>query len=104
MTELLLPNSDDVSNMQLSTTVNRRIVLNSRPVGAPTIENFRLEESTVPGPVAGQVLLRTLYLSLDPYMRGRMSDAPSYAPPVVVDDVMVGGTVSQVETSRNPNY
>ena len=90
--------------MPLSNTVNRRVVLNSRPVGALTIENFRLEESTVPVPAAGKVLLRTLYLSLNPYMRGRMSDAPSYAQPVVVDDVMVGGTVSQVETSRNPNY
>jgi NADPH-dependent curcumin reductase CurA len=54
--------------------VNRRIVLNSRPVGAPTVENFRFEEIAVPVPLEGQVLLRTLYLSLDPYMRGRMGD------------------------------
>ncbi|MBC7963949.1 MAG: NADP-dependent oxidoreductase [Steroidobacteraceae bacterium] len=84
--------------------INRRIVLNSRPVGAPTAENFRLEEAVVPVPSAGQLLLRTLYLSLDPYMRGRMSAAPSYAPPVAVGDVMVGGTVSRVQASLHPDY
>jgi len=90
--------------MSQSSTVNRRIILNSRPVGVPTIENFRLEEIVVPVPSTGQVLLRTLYLSLDPYMRGRMSDAPSYAAPVAIGEVMVGGTVSRVETSRHPDY
>lgn len=84
--------------------VNRKIVLNSRPVGAPTSENFRLEETVIPGPADGQVLLRTLYLSLDPYMRGRMSDAPSYAPPVEIGAVMIGGTVSRVERSLHPDY
>ena len=83
---------------------NRRIVLNSRPVGAPVAENFRLEPLGVPALSAGQVLLRTMYLSLDPYMRGRMSDAPSYAPPVAVGEVMVGGTVSRVDASRHPDY
>lgn len=90
--------------MSNSTTINRRIVLNSRPVGAPTAANFRLEESATPALSAGQVLLRTLYLSLDPYMRGRISDAPSYAAPVAIGEVMVGGTVSRVETSRHPDY
>ena len=90
--------------MPVSHTVNRRIVLNSRPVGAPTDENFHLEELAMPVLPVGQVLLRTLFLSLDPYMRGRMSDAPSYAAPVVVGDVMVGGTVSRVESSRHPDY
>lgn len=90
--------------MTQSDTTSRRIVLASRPVGAPTAENFRLEETPVPAPSAGQVLLRTLYLSLDPYMRGRMSDAPSYAPPVNIDNVMVGGTVGRVEASQNPDY
>jgi NADPH-dependent curcumin reductase CurA len=90
--------------MPQSKTVNRRIVLNSRPVGAPAAENFRLEELAVSVPPAGQVLLRTLYLSLDPYMRGRMSDAPSYAAPVAVGDVMVGSTVSRVEASQQRNY
>ncbi len=84
--------------------VNRRIVLNSRPSGAPSADNFRLEELAVPVPSAGEMLLRTLYLSLDPYMRGRMGDAPSYAPPVAVGDVMVGSTVARVEASRNPYY
>ena len=78
--------------------------MNSRPVGAPTADNFRLEEDAVPVPSAGQVLLRTLYLSLDPYMRGRMSHEPSYAAPVAVGEVMVGGTVSRVEASRHPDF
>ncbi len=90
--------------MPQNTTLNRRIVLNARPHGAPTAADFRLEHDPVPKPEAGQVLLRTLYLSLDPYMRGRMSDGPSYAPPVAIGDVMVGGTVSRVEASRHPDF
>lgn len=90
--------------MPPSKTINRKIVLNSRPVGSPTTENFRFEETEIPKPSSGQVLLRTLYLSLDPYMRGRMSDAPSYAPPLEVGNVMVGGTVSRVEDSQHPDY
>ncbi len=90
--------------MPQSTTVNRRIILHSRPVGAPTAENFRLEESVVPAPSAGQILLRALYLSLDPYMRGRMGDGPSYTAPVPLGGVMVGGTVSRVEASEHPDY
>jgi len=90
--------------MSAMVVINRRIVLDSRPVGAPTAANFRLEDVAVPAPSAGQVLLRTLFLSLDPYMRGRMSDAPSYAAPVPVGGVMVGGTVSRVETSMHPDY
>nr|WP_315431707.1 NADP-dependent oxidoreductase [uncultured Albidiferax sp.] len=90
--------------MPQSTQVNRRVVLDARPSGAPTARNFRLEEVSVPTPAAGQVLLRTLYLSLDPYMRGRMNDAASYAPPVALGAVMVGGTVSRVQSSQNPAY
>ena len=90
--------------MPQTTTINRRIVLNARPVGAPTADNFRIEETVVPVPSTGQVLLRTIDLSLDPYMRGRMSDAPSYAQPVAVGAVMVGATVSQVEISEHPGY
>ncbi|MDA4847265.1 NADP-dependent oxidoreductase [Hoeflea poritis] len=86
------------------TIKNRRIVLASRPKGPPTADNFRLEETEVPEPKDGEILLRTLYLSLDPYMRGRMNDAPSYAPPVNIDDVMVGGTVARVEGSNNPKF
>lgn len=90
--------------MSQSKTVNRRILLASRPHGAPTAENFKLDQSPLPVAAAGQVLLRTVYLSLDPYMRGRMSDAPSYAAPVEVGQVMVGGTVARVEASENPAY
>jgi len=90
--------------MSQSTTVNRRIVLNARPVGAPKAEDFRIDSGPVPQPDPGQVLLRTLYLSLDPYMRGRMSDAPSYAPPLAIGDLMVGGTVSRVEVSRHRDF
>lgn len=90
--------------MSQSTTQNRRWVLASRPHGAPVADNFRLEEQPIPTPAEGQVLLRTVWLSLDPYMRGRMSDAPSYSPPVEIGAVMVGGTVSRVETSRHPDY
>ena len=90
--------------MPQNATVNRRIVLNARPIGAPTAQDFRLETGSVPKPEAGQVLLRTLYLSLDPYMRGRMSDGPSYAAPVAIGDVMVGATISRVELSRHGNF
>lgn len=83
---------------------NQRIVLASRPVGAPTQSDFRLETADKPVPEKGEVLLRTIYLSLDPYMRGRMSDAKSYADPVVIDQVMVGGTVCQVEESNNADF
>lgn len=83
---------------------NNRIVLASRPKGAPIQNNFRLEEIASPVPGEGEVLLRSIYLSLDPYMRGRMSDAPSYAPPVDIDAVMVGATVCQIEDSRNPDF
>ncbi|MEE4253948.1 MAG: NADP-dependent oxidoreductase [Desulfuromusa sp.] len=90
--------------MSTNNSVNRRILLNSRPVGSPTLDNFKLEEVTIPVPADGQVLLRTLYLSLDPYMRGRMGDGPSYAPPVEIGSEMIGGTVSRVEKSQHPKY
>jgi NADPH-dependent curcumin reductase len=96
--------SEQAVNKPLSTAVNHQILLNSRPIGVPTAANFRLQEGAVPAPSDGQVLLRTLYLSLDPYMRGRMSDAESYARPVALDEVMVGSTVSIVETSFNIDY
>ena len=85
-------------------TEAQRVVLASRPVGEPSAENFRLEQTSVPTPAAGEILLRTLWLSLDPYMRGRMSDAPSYAAPVAIGQVMEGGTVSEVVASNNPDY
>jgi len=93
-----------ISNSTFARETNRRIVLASRPTGSPAAENFRLEEQAVPVLEDGQILLRTLYLSLDPYMRGRMSAAESYAAPNEVDAVMGGGTVCQVEESRNENF
>lgn len=90
--------------MNQQTEQNRRIVLASRPEGPPIKENFRLEKSAKPVPQDGEMLLRTVFLSLDPYMRGRMSDAPSYTEPVGIGEVMVGGTVCQVEESRHTDY
>ncbi|MEO4002088.1 NADP-dependent oxidoreductase [Mesorhizobium sp. CAU 1732] len=90
--------------MPSSSKTNRRILLASRPNGAPTAENFRTEDATIPALSKGQVLLRVLYLSLDPYMRGRMSAARSYARPVEVGDLMEGGTVAEVVLSRHQDF
>lgn len=84
-------------------TRNTRIVLAGRPQGEPTADDFRLEHVPVPVPGEGQVLLRNHYLSLDPYMRGRMNAGRSYARPVEIGDVMEGGTVSEVIVSRHPD-
>ena len=90
--------------MPQSATVNRRILLVSRPVGPPTPANFQLDTVPVPVPGPGQVLLRNELLSLDPYMRGRMSDAPSYAEPVAIGAPMGGGTIARVEASHLEGY
>jgi NADPH-dependent curcumin reductase len=82
----------------------KRVVLASRPVGEPKPSDFRIEDYAPPTPGDGEVLLRTIWLSLDPYMRGRMSDGPSYATPVPVGGVMEGGTVSEVIASNNKDY
>src|SRR3954470_2259004 len=82
----------------------KRIVLAARPVGEPKPSDFRIEQAEVPTPAAGEVLLRTIWLSLDPYMRGRMSDRPSSASPVPIGGVMEGGTVSEVVASNNPGF
>ena len=84
----------------MPTTVNRQVVLRSRPVGLPTPADFDLIETPVPQPQDGEVLCRTIYLSLDPYMRGRISGARSYAQSVELGQVIVGGTVGQVLESR----
>lgn len=81
-------------------TTQRRIVLAQRPHGEPAEKDFRLEEVAVPEPGPGQVLVRVIYLSLDPYMRGRMRDAASYAPPVGIGEVMTGGAVAEVVASN----
>src|SRR3954467_4760904 len=82
----------------------RPIVLASPPVGEPKPSDFPREEFPVPQPGPGQLLLKTKWLSLDPYMRGRMSDAPSYAKPVGIDEVMEGGTVNEVVASNNDSF
>jgi NADPH-dependent curcumin reductase CurA len=92
------------SALQQNKQKNRQFTLASRPVGAPTPENFNLIDVDIPTPSQGEVLLRTVYLSLDPYMRGRMSDAKSYAEPVAIGEVMVGGAVCRVEKSLNDNF
>lgn len=83
---------------------NRKVLLASRPVGKPTVNDFKITSDTVEAPNDGEVLLEILYLSLDPYMRGRMSDAKSYAKPIEIGSVMEGGTVARVKTSRHPNF
>ncbi|MCT8177202.1 NADP-dependent oxidoreductase [Variovorax sp. CY25R-8] len=91
--------------MPQSDTVNRRLVLAARPRGLPTPAHFRLEEGAVPAPAEGQVLLRTLYLSLDPYMRQLMDEvAPIYAASVPLGQPMVGGTVNRVVASKHPRF
>ena len=84
--------------------VNRQILLKSRPEGPPGLDNFELAESPIPEPGEGEVLMRIRYLSLDPYMRGRMSAAQSYAKPAAVGQPMVGGTVGEIVKSRNPKF
>ena len=83
---------------------HRRIVLASRPQGMVSLENFRLEEVAVPQPGPGQILVRQIYQSLDPYMRGRMNDGPSYAPPVPIGGVMEAGGVGEIVASQHPDY
>jgi NADPH-dependent curcumin reductase CurA len=82
-------------------TLNRQVVLASRPQGAVSEANFRFVDTPMPRPAEGEVLVRNEWLSLDPYMRGRMSDAKSYVPPVAIDAVMVGQTVGEVIESRD---
>jgi hypothetical protein len=84
--------------------INRQIHLVSRPSGEATADNFRLLEKPLGTPGEGQVVVRHHFLSLDPYMRGRMNDAKSYAQPQPLDQVMQGGTVGVVAESRHPNY
>lgn len=83
---------------------HRRVVLARRPPGEPAPDDFRLETADVPAVGTNQVLVRVIYLSLDPYMRGRMRDVASYAPPVQLGEVMTGGTVGEVVASNNPAF
>ena len=85
-------------------TVNKRVVLASRPSGWVSEANFRIEEGPLPEPAQGEILVKNLWLSLDPYMRGRMSDARSYVKGVEIGEVMVGQTVGEVISSRNEKF
>jgi NADPH-dependent curcumin reductase CurA len=85
-------------------TVSRQIVLAERPVGWPTEANFRLETTSLPEPAEGQFLARNIYMSVDPYMRGRMNDAASYVAPFQIGKPLEGGAVARVETSHNPAF
>ena len=84
------------------TGLNRKVLLASRPQGAVTEQNFRIVDVPMPQPSEGEVLVRNAWLSIDPYMRGRMNDAKSYVPPAQLDEVMVGQTVGEVIDSRDP--
>src|SRR5437764_9954738 len=84
--------------------LNRAVLLRSRPRGEPKLSDFELVESPVPSPGEGEFLCRTIYLSLDPYMRGRMNDVKSYAQPAELGKPMVGGAVSEVVASNNPAF
>lgn len=83
---------------------NTQVRLAARPSGFPDASSFKIEEAPVPEPKEGEVLVRNHFLSLDPYMRGRMNEARSYAPPVALGDVMVGGTAGEVVASKNPSF
>ncbi|MBM62677.1 MAG: NADP-dependent oxidoreductase [Acidobacteria bacterium] len=84
--------------------VNRQVLLNARPVGFPVDTDFKMVEALVPEPALGQLLIRTIYLSLDPYMRGRMDATASYAKPVQLGSVMEGGTVGEVVASKHDQF
>ncbi len=88
----------------MTTQVNRRWLLASRPAGEPKESDFELAEGPVPEPGPGEVLIRSIYLSLDPYMRGRMRDAKSYAKPIGIGEVMEAGAVGRVEASNDPKF
>ena len=83
---------------------NRRVLLASRPKGWVSEANFKIEDVPLPAPADGQVLVKNLWLSLDPYMRGRMNEGKSYAAKQEIGEVMIGGTVGEVVESRNPKF
>ncbi len=86
------------------TAMQRSVVLRRRPVGEPDASDFEIAESLVPTPGAGEVVTRTIWLSIDPYMRGRLWDRPSYAAPVQIGEVMTGETVGEVVASAHPGF
>ena len=88
----------------MSTTTNRRVLLKHRPVGEPRPTDFEIADASMPKPGEGELLVRTIWLSLDPYMRGRMNDVKSYSAPVELGGVMTAGTVGEVVESRHPGF
>src|ERR1700730_1528492 len=105
--QIFVPRTTRLSNcgdIDMTTATARQIVLAARPQGRPQLTDFRLEETALPTPTTGQLMLRVQYLSLDPYMRGRMDDRKSYAKPLQLGEVMTGETVAQVLTSNLPAY
>jgi NADPH:quinone reductase len=88
----------------ITTMQNKQILLASRPSGMPDVNNFRIVNAEVPQPKDGQVLVRNRYLSVDPYMRGRMSDRKSYVPPFGLNEVITGGAVGDVVESHSPAF
>ncbi|MEY4752187.1 MAG: hypothetical protein RIQ60_4401 [Pseudomonadota bacterium] len=88
----------------MTTVINRALVLDNRPTGEPSVSNFRLVERELPELAEGEVRVRNHYLSLDPYMRGRMNEGKSYAQPQPLGEVMIGGTVGEVVASRNDHF
>ena len=85
-------------------TINRQVLLASRPQGPVTEDNVRIVDAPIGAPGTGEVLVKNEWLSLDPYMRGRMNDVKSYVPPVQIGEVMVGQTVGEVVASRDPRF
>src|SRR5205085_10722001 len=94
----------DKERSAMSSGLNREIHLAARPQGWPTLDTFALVETPIPEPTEGQVLVRNVFMSVDPYMRGRMNAARSYAPPYEVGQVLYGGAVGQVLVSRTPAF
>jgi len=88
----------------MMTDTQRSVVLKRRPTGEPAPEHFEIIENAVPKPGAGQVLTRTIWLSIDPYMRGRLKDVQSYSPPVQIGEVMTGETIGEVIASADPGF
>ena len=88
----------------MNNEINIRVLLKSRPVGFPTEDDFQIVESPIPEPEEGEIVVKVEWLSLDPYMRGRMNDAKSYASPVEIGEVMVGGAAGRVVHSRSPAF
>ncbi len=88
----------------MANDIQRSVVLKRRPKGEPTPEHFEMVEAPVPQPGPGQVLTRTIWLSIDPYMRGRLKDVASYAAPVQIGDVMTGETIGEVIASGDPGF